>query len=105
MTWGLSALKGALAGFYDEKIKPTIDSKSTEFKDLVKENFARGANTQKAIVAILLAVFLLLALAFFWKDQEPGIQWKYAALGSLIGYLVPYVIALKPHEFAQKLLK
>jgi hypothetical protein len=61
----LPDLKGALIGFYDEKIKPTIDSKSTEFKDLIKENFARGANTQQAVVAILLAVFLLLALAFF----------------------------------------
>jgi len=57
--------KGALSNFYDEKIKPTIETKSTEFKDLVKENFARGANTQQAIIVILLAVFLLLALAFF----------------------------------------
>ncbi|CAG8725111.1 10501_t:CDS:1, partial [Gigaspora rosea] len=54
-----------LTGLYEEKIKPTVEQKSTEFKDLVKENFARGANTQQAIVAILLAVFLLLALAFF----------------------------------------
>jgi len=54
-----------LTSFYDEKIKPTIDTKSTEYKELIKENFARGANTQQAIVAILLAVFLLLALNFF----------------------------------------
>jgi hypothetical protein len=58
-------LKGALSSFYDEKIKPSLDSKASEFKDLVKENFARGANTQKAIIAISLAVFLLLALSFF----------------------------------------
>ena len=104
MAWGLPDLKGALVGFYDEKIKPTIDSKSTEFKELVKENFARGANTQQAIIIILLAVFLLLALAFFWPDA-PGIQWKYFCLGTLIAYTTRYVIALKPHEFAQKLLK
>jgi hypothetical protein len=61
---------------------------------------AHGQNTQQAIVAILLAVFLLLALAFFWKDSL-GVQWKYLALGSLIGYVVPYVIALKPQEFNQ----
>jgi hypothetical protein len=61
----LPDLKGSLNAFYEEKIKPTIESKSSEFKDLVKENFARGANTQKAIIAIALAVFFLLVLAFF----------------------------------------
>jgi hypothetical protein len=57
--------KGALASFYDEKIKPGLDSKTSEFKDLVKENFARGANTQQAIIAVALGIFLLLALSFF----------------------------------------
>jgi hypothetical protein len=61
----LPDFKGALSSFYDEKIKPTIENKSSEFKELVKENMARGQNTQQAIIAILLAVFLLLALAFF----------------------------------------
>ena len=96
--------KGALANFYDEKIKPTIETKSTEYKELLKENFARGANTQQAIIAILLAVFLLLALAYFWQDNPKGIQWKYLVLGGLVSYLVPYVIALKPQEFTQKIL-
>ncbi len=100
----LPDFKGALSSFYDEKIKPTIENKSTEFKDLVKENFARGANTQQAILAILLAVFLLLALAFFWKDGE-GVQWKYLALGSLLSYLICYVRELKPQEFSQQLMK
>jgi hypothetical protein len=58
-------LKGALSSFYDEKIKPTIDNKSTEFKDLLKENMARGANTQRVVAIVALAVFLLLALSFF----------------------------------------
>ncbi|CAH1759699.1 14596_t:CDS:2 [Entrophospora sp. SA101] len=44
---------GALTGFYDEKIKPTIESKSTEYKTLLQENFARRANTQQAIVPLL----------------------------------------------------
>jgi hypothetical protein len=86
----LPDFKGALASFYDEKIKPTLESKSTEYKDLLKENFARGANTQKAIVAILLAVFLLLALNFFWVDKPGGIQWKYLMLGTLISYTLLY---------------
>ena len=94
MGWGLPDFKGALTGFYQESLKPTIESKSTEYKELLKENFARGVNTQQAVIAILLAVFLLLALAFFWKDE--GMQWKYLALGSLIGYLIPYVLTLKP---------
>jgi hypothetical protein len=101
----LPDFKGALSSFYDEKIKPTLESKSTEYKDLLKENFARGANTQKAIVAILLAVFLLLALNFFWVDKPNGIQWKYALLGFLISYTMLYVIDLKPQEFAQKILE
>lgn len=105
MAWGLPDLKGALVGFYDEKIKPAIESKSTEYKELLKENFARGANTQQAIIAILLAVFLLLALAFFWQDKPHGIQWKYLVLGTLIAYTTRYVIALKPYEFSQKLFK
>ena len=93
----LPDFKGALTGFYQESLKPTIESKSTEYKELLKENFARGINTQKALIAIALAVFLLLALAFFWKDG-PGIQWKYLALGSLIGYTFPYVLNLKPQN-------
>jgi hypothetical protein len=61
-------LKGALSSFYDEKVKPTIDNKSSEFKDLLKENMARGANMQKSLVAIALGIFLLLALSFFCVD-------------------------------------
>ena len=105
MTWGLPDLKGALAGFYDEKIKPTLDSKSSEFKDLVKENFARGANTQKAIITVALAIFLLLALNFFWVDQPNSVQWKYLILGLLISSTSLYVFSLKPWEFSQQLTK
>lgn len=98
----LPNFKDALVNFYDERIKDTLESKTTEFKTLVQENMARGVNTQKAVIAILLAVFLLLALAFFWKE-EAGIQWKYLVLGSLVSYTVLYVIDLKPQEFAEKL--
>ena len=100
----LPDFKSALTSFYDEKVKPTIENKSTEYKELLKENFTRGANTQQAIVAILLAVFLLLALNSFWVDKPESIQWKYALLGSLISYTMLYVIDLKPQEFADKIL-
>jgi hypothetical protein len=65
---------------------------------------ARGQNAQKSLVAIALGILLLLALAFFWKDKENGVQWKYLVLGSLLSYLGCYITALKPQEFSQKLL-
>jgi hypothetical protein len=61
----LPNLKESLSNLYDEKIKPTIESKSSEFKELVKENMARGAQTQKALIALVFGILLLLALAFF----------------------------------------
>lgn len=94
MAWGLPDLKKTLAGFYQENLQPTIETKSQEFKLLLQSNINRGVKTQKALIAIALAIFLLLALAFFWKDGA-GIQWKYLCLGILIAYPVCYVIALK----------
>jgi hypothetical protein len=61
----LPDLKGALTSFYEEKVQPTVESKTQEFKALVQENMSRGANTQKSLVAIALGGLLLLALAFF----------------------------------------
>ena len=95
--------KGALTGFYQESLQPTIESKSVEYKELLKENFARGANTQRVVATVALAVFLLLALSFFWVDKENSIQWKYLLLGLLVSLTSLYVIALKPWEFSQKL--
>lgn len=66
----LPDFKGALNSFYDEKLKDTIENKSTEYKKLLQENFAYGQNTQQALVAIALGIFLLLAIAYFWKDEE-----------------------------------
>jgi len=34
----------------------------------LEENIAHGKKTQKALIAIALAIFLLLAIAYFWKD-------------------------------------
>jgi len=104
MAWGLPDLKGALVGFYQEQVKPTIDSKSTEYKELLKANLARGAQTQQALIAIALGIFLLLALAFFWIDKPDSLPWKYLLLGLLTGSVSLYGLALKPEEFSQKLL-
>ena len=75
----LPDLKGSLKGFYEENVQATIETKTQEFKDffneksgkyeaLIKENTFYGKNTQKALIAIALSIFLLLAIAYFWKD-------------------------------------
>jgi len=91
----LPDFKGALTGFYEESVKPTVETKTQEFKALIQTNISHGKQTQKAIVAILLAAFLLLALALFWTDKPNGIQWKYLLLGSLMGCLIPYLASQK----------
>ena len=107
MVWKdyLPDFKGSLSSFYEESVKPTIESKSTEYKALLQENFIRSAKTYKVIMAIALGIFLLLALAFFWKDTDQAIQWKYLLLGLLVGSTSLYIMALKPWEFNEKLLK
>ena len=64
----LPDLKGALTSFYEESIKNTVETKTTEFKQLISDNIALNLNTQKALIACGLGIFLLLALALFWPD-------------------------------------
>ena len=85
----LPDLKGALNNFYDEKLKDLIENKSTEYKQLLQENFTYGQQTQKALIAIAWGIFLLLAIAYFWPGNT-----KYLALGILVGYLAPYLYQL-----------
>jgi hypothetical protein len=61
----LPDFKGALNSFYDERLKDTIENKSAEYKKLLQENLAYGQNTQQALIAIALGIFLLLAIAYF----------------------------------------
>ncbi|CAG8674559.1 11429_t:CDS:1, partial [Ambispora gerdemannii] len=61
----LPDFKGTLNNFYDEKLKDTIENKSTEYKDLASEFIAKSLNYQKALLAIGVAIFLLLAIAYF----------------------------------------
>ena len=61
----LPDLKGALKGFYEENVKETVETKTTEFKSLLEANLALSQKTQKALIAIALAIFLLLAIAYF----------------------------------------
>jgi hypothetical protein len=61
----LPDLQGALKGFYEESVKGTVETKTTEFKTLLEQNLALSHKTQKALIAIALAIFLLLAIAYF----------------------------------------
>lgn len=63
----LPDFKGALKGFYEESLKPTVETKTQEFKTLLERNIAYGQKTQQALVAIALGIFFLLLIAFFWK--------------------------------------
>ena len=63
----LPDLKGALTGFYEENVKETVESKTQEFKSLLEQNLALSQRTQKALIAIALGIFLLLAIAYFWN--------------------------------------
>ena len=63
----LPDFKGALKGFYEESLKGTIETKTTEFKTLLQQNIAYGQKTQRALVAIALGIFFLLLIAYFWK--------------------------------------
>ena len=69
MAWKdyLPNLKDALTGFYEESVKETLETKTQEFKQLIQSNIAFSQKTQKALVAIALGIFFLLAIAYFWK--------------------------------------
>src|SRR3954452_12893993 len=85
----LPDLKGALQGFYEETIQPTLEGKTAYYENLLKENIAFGQRTQKIAIALGISIFLLLALAYFWQGNS-----KYLALGTLTGYLAPYIYHL-----------
>ena len=57
----------ALNNFYDERLKNALETKSTEYKTLFQEHLTHWKQTQKALVAIALGIFLLLLIAYFWK--------------------------------------
>lgn len=85
----LPDLQGAIKGFYEENIKETLETKTTYYENLLKENIAFGQRTQKIAIALGISIFLLLAIAYFWQGNS-----KYLALGTLVGYLTPYIYQL-----------
>ena len=64
----LPNFKEALTGFYEESLKETIETKTTEFKSLLEKNIAYGQKTQRALIAIALGIFFLVLIAYFWTN-------------------------------------
>jgi len=48
-----------------EELKTFLNEKSSEYQKLIQQNYQLGKNTQKALIAIALGIFLLLAIAYF----------------------------------------
>ena len=67
----LPDFQGALKGFYEENVKEALESKTAYYENLLKENIAFGQRTQKIVIALGIGIFLLLAIAYFWKEEGP----------------------------------
>lgn len=63
----LPDLKGALTSFYEESLKNSLEQKSNEYKELFAKHLEQWERTQKALLIIALAIFILLLIAYFWK--------------------------------------
>ena len=66
----LPDFKNALNGFYDEKLKETLENKSQEYKELFTEHLDHWKRTQQVLVVIGLGIFALLAIKYFWSDEK-----------------------------------
>ncbi|MDR1670241.1 MAG: hypothetical protein LBR43_00760 [Spiroplasmataceae bacterium] len=60
----------SLNTFYDEKLKTELEQKSTEYKELITKHLDHWARTQRILIAIATAIFLLLLIAYFGKDND-----------------------------------
>ena len=100
----LPDLKGALNSFYEEKLKETLENKSTEYKELFQAHLDHWKQTQQALIVIALGVFFLMLIAYFWNPNfnqnnmsKPLTKWetlsyasKYIAIGIILRLVVPY---------------
>jgi len=70
----LPDFKGALNGFYDERLKETLEAKSTEYKALLTEKIDQFNNDNKkfqnTVLIILLAGLTLTTIHYFWNEKE-----------------------------------
>ena len=89
----LPDFQGALKGFYEENIQPTLETKTAYYENLLKENIVFSQRTQKIVIALGIGIFLLLAIAYFWQGKS-----KYFALGVLTSCLLLYIYELSADE-------
>ena len=62
--------KNALNGFYDERLKETLESKSIEYKELFTKHLEHWQQTQQALIVIALGIFALLIITYFWPEEN-----------------------------------
>ena len=62
--------KGTLNAFYDEKLKDTIEQKSTEYKAILLKFQHDNKKFQQAVLIILLTGLSFYTIAKFWHDKE-----------------------------------
>jgi len=84
----LPDFKESLTSFYEESLKGALENKSSEYKNLLEKHLNHWYRTQKILIAIMLAIFLLLLIAYFWQDYPIP---KYITLGIIIGLLGYYI--------------
>ncbi|WNE40592.1 MAG: hypothetical protein mread185_000049 [Mycoplasmataceae bacterium] len=66
----LPDFKGALNSFYDEKLKTELEQKSTEYKELLTKHLDNWARTQRILIVIAIAIFLMLLISYFSKNND-----------------------------------
>lgn len=95
MPWSdwLPDFKGALKGFYEENLKETLESKSSYYEKLLKDNIYFTQRTQKVMIALGVSIFLLLMIAYFWNGNS-----KYFPLGVLTSCLLLYIYDLSTEK-------
>jgi hypothetical protein len=61
----LPNFKESLNSFYDERLKHLLESKNNEYKNLLEKHLNHWYRTQRILIAIAIAIFLLLVIAYF----------------------------------------
>ena len=60
--------KGALNTFYDEKVKTTINQKSSEYKEILLKFQQDNKQFQNSVLIILASGLVVLTIAHFWPQ-------------------------------------
>ena len=61
--------KGALNTFYEEKLKTTLEQKSSEYKELLAKFQHDNKQFQNTVLIILLTGLTITTIHYFWQDD------------------------------------